>query len=152
MSYISCILKLSLENSTKEILSAIESTAFEHHPKHSFNHLNSGGITLEIPGYHSTIFQEYNKLLEKTEDYDKCIEVYDTYIYILEKAINDLLDERHKEIIDIYRNNTSDKLRISKAMQKGYSQANFYKLLNESLDIIALAIAPTKEKIRRILE
>ena len=106
----------------------------------------------EIPGCHSTIFQEYNKLLEKTEDYDKCIEVYDTYIYILEKAINDLLDERHKEIIDIYRNNTSDKLRISKAMQKGYSQANFYKLLNESLDIIALAIAPTKEKIRRILE
>ena len=48
MSYISCILKLSLENSTKESLSAIESTAFEHHPKHSFNHLNSGGITLEI--------------------------------------------------------------------------------------------------------
>ena len=32
----------------------------------------------EMPGYHSTIFQEYNKLLEKTEDYDKCIEVYDT--------------------------------------------------------------------------
>ena len=66
----------------------------------------------EMPGYHSTIFQEYNKLLEKTEDYDKCIEVYDTYIHILERAMNDLLDEKHKEVIDIYINNASDKLRV----------------------------------------
>ena len=106
----------------------------------------------EMPGYHSTIFQEYNKLLEKTEDYDKCIEVYDTYIHILERAMNDLLDEKHKEVIDIYINNASDKLRVSKAIENGYSQAIFYKLLNESLDIIALAIAPTKEKIKRMLE
>ena len=79
----------------------------------------------EMPGYHSTIFQEYNKLLEKTEDYDKCIEVYDTYIHILERAMNDLLDEKHKEVIDIYINNASDKLRVSKAIENGYSQAIF---------------------------
>ncbi len=66
--------------------------------------------------------------------------------------MNDLLDEKHKEVIDIYINNASDKLRVSKAIENGYSQAIFYKLLNESLDIIALAIAPTKEKIKRMLE
>lgn len=106
----------------------------------------------EMPGFHATIFQEYNVLLEKTNDYDTCIEVYDTIIYILEKAINELLDSKHKEVIDIYMNNNSDKLRIKKALVKGYSQSNFYKLLNESLEILDTAINPTKENLRRILE
>lgn len=93
-----------------------------------------------IPGgSHKTIFEKYNRLIEELEKYDKHIEMYDTVINRLENSIASLLNEKQREVIIIYANfpnkGDSDK-RENKALEKGYSVANFYRIASESFEIL----------------
>lgn len=90
-------------------------------------------------GSHKTIFEKYNRLIEELEKYDKHIMMYDVMINRLENSIATLLNEKQREVIIIYANyphkGDSDK-REAKALEKGYSRTYYYKILNESFDIL----------------
>lgn len=90
-------------------------------------------------GNHKTIFDKYNKLIEQLAEYDKHIEMYDTVVNFLENAIAELLNDEQREVIIIYANfpnkGDSDK-RENKALEKGYSRAYYYRVLNEAFDIL----------------
>lgn len=112
---------------------------------------NIKGISYDdsLPGgSHKTIFEKYNRLIENLEIYDDHIKVYDFMIKRLENAINELLNEKQREAIIIYANfpnkGDSDK-RENKALEKGYSRTYYYKILNESFDILDAALSTIKD-------
>lgn len=90
-------------------------------------------------GPHKTIFEKYNKLIDMLEKYDAHIKMYDTMINQLENCITTLLNEDQRKVIIIYANypnkGQSDE-REKEALEKGYSRANFYRIANESFEIL----------------
>lgn len=108
----------------------------------------------ELPGgSHSTIFEKYNKLIENKKIYDKHIQMYDTVIDFLEKAIAELLNKKQKEVIMIYANYPrSNSDRLNEASKLGYSQATFYRIADESFDILDTVLDPKKEDVQKIIE
>lgn len=90
-------------------------------------------------GPHKTIFEKYNKLIEKLEVYDQHIKMYDTMINQLENCITTLLNEDQRKVIIIYANypgkGQSDE-REKAALEKGYSRSVFYQIANESFQLL----------------
>lgn len=104
-------------------------------------------------GPHKTIFEKYNKLIDMLEKYDQHIEMYDTMVNNLENSITSLLNEDQRKVIIIYANypnkGQSDE-REKEALEKGYSRANFYRIANESFEILDSVLKLNSDVIKRL--
>lgn len=98
----------------------------------------------ELPGgNHRSTFDKYAKLMDDLQVYDDHIKIYETLVNHLENCINSLLNKEQRQVVIIYANNP-DKGQSAKreliASHNGFSTASYYRILNESLDLLDTVI------------
>lgn len=98
--------------------------------------IRSTNFSEELPGgSHVSVFQEYQKLLDNLEVYDRYIQMYQTVINHLENCINVILDDEEKKVVMIYANYPrygDGPIRVDEAAKEGMSQAEFHRIAAEA--------------------
>lgn len=101
--------------------------------------------TEEMPGgSHRPVTDKFNKIIEECDKYDEVIKQYNFIIDRLEKALTELLNVEQREVCILYANNRDSNKREFMAIQVGYPKSTYYRILNESYDILDSFLEPLK--------
>ena len=111
--------------------------------------INIDPFSMPGSGHKSTI-EQMDKIIEQCEQYDQLIEYYNFFINRLEKALTELLDETQREVCLIYANYKNFRQKEFEAIKKGYTTPTFYRILNDSCNLLNTVLSPTFEKNMRV--
>lgn len=97
-----------------------------------------------MPGTgHDVTHEKMQKLISECEQYDLIISEYEFLVNRLEKGITELLTKEQRQVCIIYANHPNNSsAREMAALEHGFSERNYYRILNESCDILNDLLEP----------